>query len=66
MISCQSNLRLSWDTLLFLLLAYIAVVLPYTLAYLEEDDFQRAMNAAWLLPFVAKFLSGLYDGRVLA
>lgn len=37
--------RMVWDTLLFLLLIYIAVVMPYTLAYLQENDFQRGMNA---------------------
>ena len=29
------------------------MVLPYTLAYLEEDEFQRAVNAAWVAPGVA-------------
>eukprot|EP00434_Breviolum_minutum_P019087 symbB.v1.2.016827.t1/scaffold1294.1/size126307/2 len=45
MISCQGTFRLCWDILLFALLVYVAVVMPYTLAYLQENDFQNGMNA---------------------
>eukprot|EP00435_Cladocopium_sp_Y103_P072070 s8_g39.t1 len=44
MISGQGTFRLCWDILLFCLLVYVAVVMPYTLAYLPESDFQNGMN----------------------
>ncbi|CAE7464293.1 Kcnh2 [Symbiodinium natans] len=43
-LSCHSSLRLAWDVLLLVLLCYIAVVLPFTLAYLEEDGAHGYLN----------------------
>ncbi|CAJ1332920.1 unnamed protein product [Effrenium voratum] len=43
-ISCQNPFRMAWDLLLLTLLVYIAVVLPYILAYLNETSFHRFVS----------------------
>ncbi|CAE7415089.1 Kcnh2 [Symbiodinium sp. CCMP2456] len=43
-LSCHSSTRLAWDVLLLVLLCYIAVVLPFTLAYLTESGVHGYIN----------------------
>ncbi|CAE7828473.1 Hcn1 [Symbiodinium sp. CCMP2592] len=43
-LSCHSSTRLAWDVLLLVLLCYIAVVLPFTLAYLTENGIHGYLN----------------------